>query len=60
LENIQIEKESLLREIEYEESERLANLQCILDRILSEKNALEDMLCKEVKEKQMLVMALEN
>lgn len=52
LEQIWGEKESLLKEIEYEESERIASLQAILERILSEKNMLEDMLKTEVGEKQ--------
>ena len=41
-----------MKEIEIEESERIGNLQCILDRILSEKNMLEEMLSKEVRDKQ--------
>ncbi len=49
----------MLREIESEESERIINLQLIIERILSEKNKLEDMLSEEVREKQMLVLALE-
>lgn len=60
LDQIQREKESLMREIESEESERISHLQSIIERILSEKNKLEEMLSLEVRDKQHLVMALEN
>lgn len=59
-ESIQIEKDSLMKEIESEESERIAHLQFVIDRILTEKNKLEELLSEEVREKQMLVMALES
>lgn len=44
LELIQNEKESLLKELESEETERIANMQVVIERILTEKNKLEDML----------------
>jgi hypothetical protein len=49
-----------MREIETEESQRIAHLQTVIERILSEKNKLEELLSQEVAEKQYLVMALES
>lgn len=40
-----------MKEIEHEESERIGSLQVVLERILSEKNALEELLSEEVGEK---------
>ncbi len=42
-----------------EESERINNLQAVIERILSEKNQVEELLRVEVAEKQRLVLALE-
>jgi len=59
LESIQVEKESLLKEIQQEESARVGNLQAVIERILAEKNDLEVKLSKEVTDKQHLVLTLE-
>jgi hypothetical protein len=48
---IQEEKAGLLQEMQMEESARITSLQAVIDRILSEKNHLEELLREEVAEK---------
>lgn len=48
-----------MSEIESEESLRIGQLQAVIERILSEKNRIEELLSEEVYQKQQLVMALE-
>ena len=44
LRSIQEEKDMLMREIDSEETERVVQLQRIIERILTEKNRLEELL----------------
>ena len=48
---IQEEKAGLIQEMQMEESARITSLQAVIDRILSEKNHLEELLREEVAEK---------
>lgn len=48
-----------MQEMQAEESERVTNLQAVIERILSEKNQIEELLRNEVAEKQRLVIAME-